>query len=131
MPTYEYRCGTCGATTAVYSTITQYDPDAKPVCVDCRVDMHRSYEPFPFKNAMPDHFNNALGRYVTGKKDFLDGLKQASDAASERNGIPHNYVMVEAGDREAVGVTDGEGLESTARALHHQGKKLPKVLSDL
>lgn len=131
MPVYEYRCGQCGAGESVYSSIADYDPEAKPVCVECRVEMGRSYEPFPFRPAMPDHFNNALGRYVTGKKDFVDGLKQASDEATARNGIPHNYVMVDGRDNEAVGVTDGEGLESTMRSLHHQGKKLPKLPSDL
>lgn len=122
MPVYEYRCPSCGMTNRTVSPIKDYDPDAKPDCIDCRVQMARVFDPLPFQMPMPGHFNNSLGRYVTGKRDFQDGLKVASEEATERNGIPHNFVMVDGRDHEAAGVT-GEGLHETQRARDVVGKK--------
>lgn len=126
MPTYEYHCPKCGATDSVFSLIGDYDPDSKPECIHCRVPMGRRYSPLPFQMGLEGHYNPTVGRYVTGRKDFDEGLKQASEAASERNGIPHNFQYVDMRDTEALGVT-GDGLGETFRRQHHEGKPIPKL----
>lgn len=121
MPTYEYTCKPCQTVMPVVSTIADFDPDREVFCVHCNQPMGRRFS-MSFVPPMPGHFNNALGRYVSGERDFDDGLKRASDEATERNGIPHNYVKVDGRDHEAHGVT-GEGLHETQRRRDVQGKK--------
>lgn len=103
-----------------FQTIRRYDPNRKPNCGTCQVPMGRSYEPVPFKLPLEGHFNHSVGRYVSGDKDFKDALRQASDDASERTGIPHNFQPIDMRDTERLGVT-GEGLEETARRRHDKG----------
>ena len=124
MPAYEYGCATCGGRATTFSTIASYDPDARVDCIECRTPMRRVYEPLPFQMGMDGHYNPTVGRYVSGKRDFEDGLKAASEEASKRNGIEHNYKPIDLRDVETVGAT-GEGLGATARRRHHEGKPMP------
>lgn len=51
------------------------------------------------------HFNHSVGKVVNSRQEFKDALSRGSDEASERTGMDHKFVSVEAGD--APGVTDG------------------------
>lgn len=61
---------------------------------------------------MQDHLSPTTGQYVRNERDFKDQLKAISDAATERTGIPHNYVPTDPRDMKANGVTE-EGLKET------------------
>jgi hypothetical protein len=68
---------------------------------------------------MPEHYNNAVGQFVTNKRQFYDGLKMKSEEASIRTGMDHNYEPIDPSDMadaKAHGVTD-EGLDTTEKAL--------------
>jgi hypothetical protein len=67
---------------------------------------------------MPEHFNNAVGEFITGKQQFYDGLKRKSEEAWARTGLDHDFQPIDPSDMRdpsAHGVTD-EGLEATYRA---------------
>jgi len=110
MPLYEWRCPKCHAHT------TTTDNSTPPTCTLCTISLHRRYtfyKPAPFT----PHFNVSLGRHVSSRQDFLEGLKAASDSATERTGIPHNYVPIDIADRDAFGATD-ESMDDYHRQHH-------------
>lgn len=57
-----------------------------------------------------EHWNPSTGSVVSSRQQFRDDLKRRSEEATERTGIPHNFVEVDITDKKALGVTD-EGLE--------------------
>lgn len=75
---------------------------------------------------MQEHWNPTVGRYVANERDFNDGLKRASEAASLTTGMDHNYVPVDLRDREACGATE-EGLEHSKRVRRAQGLDAPST----
>lgn len=67
---------------------------------------------------MPEHFNHAVGSYVSNEREFRDALKVMSEEQSYRVGIDHEYEYLspaDMADASAHGVTE-EGLEATERA---------------
>lgn len=119
MPTYEYRCKECNTRTSRVLTIAQYESSPSLPC-PCGSFFLRVYTTFAARFPMPDHFNNALGRYVTGKRDFVNGLKQASDERTEATGIVHNFQPVDLRD-PALNVTE-EGLYDDNRTRYDRGQ---------
>jgi hypothetical protein len=69
---------------------------------------------------MVEHYNPTVGRYVTGQRDFKDGLKRASESATLRTGTEHNYQPADLNDMAAVGATE-EGLEHSKRVRMRKG----------
>lgn len=102
MRLYEYKCTSCNR--------TFLDPNNSPPlpCPLCGTPANRRFSFFKGPS-FGDGYSPTLGRYVSNERDFADGLKRASEIATERNGIPHNYVPVDLRDRDALGVTD-EGI---------------------
>lgn len=77
---------------------------------------------FSLVKPMQEHYNPTVGRVITNKRQFADGLKVASERETLRTGIEHKYVEVDPTDSKALGVTE-EGLDTTARRLVAEGKK--------
>jgi len=102
---YEYRCPKCRAlTTSTHRGDRLHEP-----CGACgHSPLHRKFS-VAVKPMMHEHFNKAVGKPISSMRQFKDELKAASEKATEETGIPHNYVPVEYGDREAFGAT-GEGI---------------------
>lgn len=50
---------------------------------------------FSIAKEMEGGYNHALGSYVSNRREYLDGLKRASDEASENTGMEHRYVPVD------------------------------------
>ncbi len=122
MPIYEYRCQKCNA---VIDSTTRAD------AVPCEACGHpRALRRFSFshKPDMPAHFNPSTGTYVNNEAKFRDDLKRASDAATERTGITHNFTPTDPRDMQSVGATS-EGLKETYdRADDSTRKVLNKYL---
>lgn len=116
---YTYRCE-CGAET--YST--KQGDRLNQMCRSCaRPGPLKRVWGFAYKQPMQPHWNNTLGRGVSGMREFNDGLKRASDEATARTGIPHNYQPVEWGDKQALGVT-GEGIAESNAIRSKRGEPL-------
>lgn len=125
MPTYEYKCPECGNEMSAVMSISTYVSEQMdwdmPNCGQCHYQMHRVYTPLPHVMDTPGHYNLAVGAYVSSDSDLREKLKAASEQASIKTGIDHDYRPVDMRDRERFKV-DGSGLESTARARHDAGK---------
>lgn len=133
MPAYLFKCKNpaCGLDFTFYATISAYASRAgEPfTCPECATALGRRYTPLLIKPPSQGGYNHAVNGYVSGERDLREQLKAASEAAYKRTGIPADFKPVDLRDHEALGVT-GEGLESTARAMHNEGRKLdlPKSL---
>ena len=113
MAEYLWKCPGCRLT---FVTFSRTDI---PRCSVCGTDSRRVFS-FNARLSMPEHFNYSVGGYVTNERQLRDAFKEASDSASERNGIEHNYEYLsraEMADPSAHGVT-GEGLDETQRTWH-------------
>jgi hypothetical protein len=69
---------------------------------------------------MKEHWNTAVGRYVSNRHDMDETLKRQSDEASVRTGIDHDYQYVspaEMADPNAHGVSE-DALEPTRKRFH-------------
>lgn len=118
MPQYQFRCDSCRV------LYTVEDRNNVPPCPTCGLNPKRVWS-FTNSNSMPEHFNHSLGEYVSNRRQFYDGLKRASEEASVRTGIEHNFQPLDPSDLadpSAHGVTD-EGMEETHRA-HYEERKL-------
>lgn len=113
MPVYEWRCKSCGTISAslIYGTI--------PPCEVCSLSTSRMVRRYSFHTitSFQPHFNASLGRWVTSQADFNEGLKHASEAATARTGIPHNFTPAESADRDRFGITP-EAVEEY-ESLHY------------
>jgi hypothetical protein len=61
---------------------------------------------------MKEHWNTAVGAYVSNRQQMDDALKRQSEVASVRTGVDHDYQYVspaEMADPSAHGVTE-DGL---------------------
>lgn len=107
---YQYTCGNCGA------TATTLTPADSTVCPRCGQSTRRDFS-FGIARSIPEHFNHSVGMHVTNERQLRDALKVASEEASHRLGVDHNYEYLspaDMADASAHGVT-GEGLDATAR----------------
>lgn len=84
--------------------------------------MRRDYSTVSFSRSFQPHFNHSVGKFVNNKREFSDELKRASESASLRTGIDHNYKPIEM--NEAPGVTN-EGLDETAKRRRETGQDQP------
>lgn len=118
MPIYEYKCPDCGYREMSYERgdVLHIRRPAQPVrgCLRCGQYDKPFKRVFGFSSPamLHDHFNNTLGRGVSGMRDFREGLKIASDRATMETGIEHNYKPLEWGDHKAFGAT-AEGIHES------------------
>lgn len=122
MPTYEYRCDDCGAERSVTMTIAKYDEIRVDIldCRECSYYMHRVYHPLPHTMPVEGHYNLSTGSYVSSDRDLREQLKAASDVATARTGIEHDYRPTDYRDKDRFKV-DAEGLDATAKFRHDAG----------
>jgi predicted nucleic acid-binding Zn ribbon protein len=115
---YSYECQECGNE----AIDTEFHPIGHPhsrKCEACGGVLRRSVC-FSIKRGMREHFNPTVGSYVSGERQFKDGLKRASESASIQTGTEHDYQPVDLRDMDALGVTD-EGLEHTRKVRRDTG----------
>lgn len=116
MPLYEYMCQSCRH---YFDSLERGDSQPCPECG------HRAMRRFSFsyKPDIPEHVSPTTGRVVKNSRDFKDQLKAMSDEATERTGIPHNFVPTDPTDMKANGVTE-EGLKETYDAAPDHARKV-------
>jgi len=133
MPVYLYVCKTCDQEFTATMTIAKFTEMTESgrllACDDCGSALVRRYTPPPFTLPTEGHYSPTVGGYVSGDRDLREQLKAASEAASARTGIPHDFKPVDMRDTEALGVT-GDGMETVVKRMHDEGRpmKLPKSL---
>lgn len=117
MQFYEYKCPECDTR---YTSSERADRLAER-CHRCdftgplrrvfAISVHRP---------MHVHYNETVGKTVTGKRDFANKLRQKGEEYTERTGIPTNYQPIEPGDIRQH-VTE-EGLDGTNRERVRRGQ---------
>lgn len=123
MPTYEFKCRSCGAA----SESRHRDHAGKcPVCGDV---LRREYG-FSMRQSFQPHFNFATGQYVRNEREFKDAMKRVNaDASAERydpvsgrtTQVDSHFVAVDPRD---LPPKDDTGMEEAARSQHDNFKKL-------
>lgn len=119
MPVYQYRCGACLEYGEKWQSLKE---DRLVVCPDCHEPELRRVYSFNFASMMHEHFDYTVGKVISDRKQFVAELRRHSEEATERTGIPHNYVPVDLGDKDALNVTE-EGMDSTIRRKTEQGER--------
>ena len=110
MALYEFRCKGCGR---LFSSTTRADT---VTCQDCQGPAVRQFG-FYVSGGLREHWNTAVGQYVSNRHDMDEALKRQSDEMSVRTGVDHHYEYVspsEMADPSAHGVRE-DGLEETRR----------------
>ena len=115
MAEYQYRCNRCQRLFA-----SGQRADAM-TCPDCYGHAPRKFS-FNVAVSMKEHWNTAVGQYVSNRREFEDGLKRKSEEASTRLGIDHEFVPLspaEMADASAHGADEGalERQRKTERDL--------------
>lgn len=127
MPQYEYRCPTCATRATLNRSIHDPEPLPKSILTDCATCGHLSrYErrfSFSFQPPMAEHFNRAVSKPIHSMRQFRDELKRRSEERTLATGIEHNYVPVDMGDTEALGVTN-EGIDESNAYRSRVGEPL-------
>lgn len=126
MPLYAYRCSSCQSPTTIQTSIANYEEHymgSRPPCQACGSGtLHRTYEPFPMKMPIPDHYSPTVGRHVSGERDFREALRVASASATERTGIEHNFQPVDM--RDPALNPNPEKVEVDNRTRHDSGRPI-------
>ncbi len=117
----DYKCKACGEQW-VSDWVDADDPVFRLIpCPFCfTLGIKKSYA-ISVQRPMPEHFNAATGRVESSMKAIAEQMKIASEEASERTGVKHDFQPVDMRDKDALGVTE-EGLDATYRRLRNEGR---------
>ena len=119
VPNYEYRCDRCENIMERYHSFSE---DSRfHDCPQCHWLMKKVLG-VRFIKPMQGGYSPSTGSYVSSERDLADQLKVASEAASNRLGLAHNFVPIDMRDRAQTGQTDA-GLDATMRREVAEGKR--------
>jgi hypothetical protein len=110
---YNYRCNQCKQ---LFATETRADATTCPLCLGSAI---RKFT-FNVSGGMKEHWNNAVGQYVSNRAQMSDALKRQGDEMSVRTGIDHSFEMVDPADMRdprAHGVNE-DNLEESRKRIH-------------
>ena len=101
MPTHDYRCPAGHTARDVYqrladpvqATRTMRCPDP-----DCNLFAVKVIAMPGVKRSFAEHMNTATGKYTQTAAEHRENLKRASEKATLRTGIEHNYVPMDHAD---------------------------------
>lgn len=113
MPQYNYRCRSCNR---LFATNTAADAST---CPDCQGPAVRKFG-FYVSGGLKEHWNNAVGQYVSNERQMTEALKRQSEEASVRTGTDHQFEYVspaEMADARSHGVNE-DNLELTRKIIH-------------
>jgi hypothetical protein len=106
-PFYAYRCPACGR------QIESLQRGDRLQC-SCGASAHRNFR-FRTQTAFQPHFNQTLGHHVNNAAEFKDGLKRASEEATLKTGMEHDFQPVDLADHQTFGISDNEAQEQKDR----------------
>ncbi len=109
---YAYRCGTHGTVTSDARADFIYCPYC-PGCVEAKRDW-RFHADFSFE----PYFAPSFGTVVKSRSHAKDLAKIASEEATLRTGVPHDFSVIDTHDDAAVGINTDEKkaeMENTRR----------------
>ena len=110
MPEYQFRCNSCRR---LFATTT---PGDTAICTYCAEVGTRRYA-FYTASGIKEHWNTAVGQYVSNQREMTEALKRQGEEMSVRTGLDTQYEYVDPADmRDATahGASE-EGLEETRR----------------
>ena len=97
MPVYEYKCeeghGFEVEMDPIYSQhfvgfqCSTFAPNGRL----CGAKVKRRYSSVQFASVMQEHFNPSVGKPISSMSQYRDELKRASERATEKTGILHNF----------------------------------------
>lgn len=126
MPNYTYRCPECDSEFMVYHSFADSDePVYCPDCSDAYESLIRCMKVLGVNiihTQFGAHYSPTVGQYVSSDRELRDAMKHASEEATLRTGLDHNFVPVDSRDTETLGVTE-EGLDATMAAQVRDGKR--------
>lgn len=93
MTQYNYRCNGCNR---LFASETRADATR---CPDCQGMAPRKFT-FNVSMSMKEHWNTAVGSYVSNSRELDDQFKRKSEEQSVRTGIEHEYVRVDQADMQ-------------------------------
>ena len=123
MPTYTYRCPWCNNE---WDRFFPFDESDTPVYCSydgCHAEKVLSIG--AFHRSMPAHYNMSVGKHVSNIREFKDDLKRASETASQRTGIAHNFTPIDMRDPAQTRATE-DGLETTRKRETDTGQREAK-----
>lgn len=105
MALYEYKCPECQSRT----TVQQHGSRLEIPCVACGFGgpLKRVWN-VQIAPVMQAHYNISVGQEISDNKQFERVLREKSDQAWEKTGIPHRFVPVDRSDKKTLGVTEPE-----------------------
>lgn len=107
MPMYEWKCRSCHLRRSVFRELAERDwPPGNGTCGCMNSLWVRCYDSVGFKRVMQEHFNHSTGTPISDERQFGHKLRELSDKAEDRLGIPHDYQPVDLTDKDSLGVTD-------------------------
>ena len=113
VPEFQYRCRGCNR---LFASGERNDVTRCPRCNSAAARVFS----FNVTTSMREHWNTAVGEYVSNSREMSDSLKRKSEEMSVRTGIDHDYQYVspaEMADPSAHGASR-ENLEETNRRFH-------------
>jgi hypothetical protein len=113
VPSYDYRCPHCSYTFTLVCSADDPDKvdfdDRRVACTPCLRDndihpVPRLKRVWAFNKgpSFEPHVNGATGKYTTSMAQFRSDLARASEEATKRTGIPHNYQPIDRQEQVAM-----------------------------
>lgn len=134
MRTYLYRCRTCDAECLLFEPAD----DAGP-CEECMIEWRHMHGVWPedpplmkrvwqvqFAPIMQPHFNQTVGTVISDRRQMDRELRRASEEATDKTGIPHNFQQVDGREAEQVFGIDAE-LQDEINRAHRDGRTLART----
>lgn len=120
MKLQDYRCKNCDQMFVGTHVLSEDLPEL--ICPFCGMQgsIAKKFS-IAVHRPMAEHYNLSTGSWESSMTSIKEKFRKASDEATERTGIPHNFQPVDLRDKEALGVTD-EGLDSTYRKRREAGQ---------
>lgn len=85
-------------------------------CPCCDLEARRVYSDFSF-HRYTEHYNPSVGKVVSSDEQFRTELKKASEDATRRTGVEHNFVPMEMPGK----IEERPGTESQFRTRRAMG----------
>lgn len=125
MATYAFKCTVCGAPEDViadYETACTYIGEP---CFHCDGVLKRDYSSVQLAPVMQEHYNTAVGKPISDRRQMDRELHIASELATERTGIQHRFAQVDGSEAAQTSGIDPD-LQEAIRRAKKEGRALQR-----